>query len=187
MAEKPTSLPLWSLILAIVSYFCFPIILAIVAIILGFMGRKRAKEQGGSTGMATAGIVLGFLNIIIYAIVLVALIAGGVGIFSMFKGQADIAPDVKAASVAAESYGLSNNSYEGLTTAELADYGYVPSSTVTVEAVPINGGSGYCVEGYKNGDPGTKIHMPVLAGEAVFTLTFDNSTYTYATGPCPRS
>jgi Domain of unknown function (DUF4190) len=49
--------------------------LAIVAIILGITGRKRARTTGGSTGMATAGLVLGILALVIMVAWTVAMVA----------------------------------------------------------------------------------------------------------------
>lgn len=59
-----TPLPVISLILGIVSIFTGPLF-ALAAIIIGVIGRKKAKELGQGTGMATAGIVLGIIAIVL--------------------------------------------------------------------------------------------------------------------------
>jgi hypothetical protein len=59
------------------SVFCglISIPLAIVAIFLGITGRKRARATGGSTGMATAGLVLGIIALAMIAVWTVAMVA----------------------------------------------------------------------------------------------------------------
>lgn len=63
-----------SLVLFCVWYLSIPC--AIIAIILGVMGRKK-----GGKGMATAGIVLGAIAIVLVVVVLI-LAAIGVGVLS---------------------------------------------------------------------------------------------------------
>jgi uncharacterized membrane protein len=56
-----------SMIAGIVSYVIAPLIGAIVAIITGHMAKREIREsngQLGGDGMATAGLVLGYLQII---------------------------------------------------------------------------------------------------------------------------
>lgn len=70
-----------SLILGIISLvlFCFwylSLPCAIIAIILGVMGRKK-----GGKGMATAGIVLGAIAIVLVVVILI-LAAVGIGVLS---------------------------------------------------------------------------------------------------------
>ena len=58
------------------------IILGIVAVILGFLGRGRVKRgEADNGGVATAGIILGFLGIIVSLVVI------AIGIWG-FKGPA---------------------------------------------------------------------------------------------------
>jgi hypothetical protein len=56
----------WALVLVNVSIFCCPYVAGILAIIFGVKGRQKA-EQGLATngGMATAGLVLGIIGIIV--------------------------------------------------------------------------------------------------------------------------
>lgn len=60
---------LWALITGILSFFCCGLILGIVAIVLGVQGRKAA-QMGTATngGMATAGMVLGIIGLIVNTI-----------------------------------------------------------------------------------------------------------------------
>jgi hypothetical protein len=60
------SMGTWALVLGIVSIFCCPYVAGILAIIFGVKGRQKA-EQGLATngGMATAGLVLGIIGIIV--------------------------------------------------------------------------------------------------------------------------
>lgn len=57
-----------SLVLGIVSFFCFAIVTGILAIIFGAV----AKNKGSKSPMATAGIVLGIIALVLYVISLVA-------------------------------------------------------------------------------------------------------------------
>ncbi len=56
-------------------------IAAIVGVILGAVARKKAKDAGEPTGMATAGMVLSIITLVISAIVVIATIAcvGAIG------------------------------------------------------------------------------------------------------------
>jgi len=63
-----SSLSLTSLIMAIVGWVLLPVVGAIIAVITGHMAKKEIREsQGllGGDGMATAGLILGYSNIII--------------------------------------------------------------------------------------------------------------------------
>ena len=57
-------LAVWSLVTGILSYVMCPILLGVAAIITGTMGRKAADEGlADNRGMATAGVILGWVNI----------------------------------------------------------------------------------------------------------------------------
>ena len=76
--EVPAAVPgkglaVTSMVCGIVSFFCFGIILGILAIIFGGV----AKSKGCKSGMATAGIVMGVVGIALYFITLFA--CGGLG------------------------------------------------------------------------------------------------------------
>ena len=71
-----------SLVSGILSWLIFPLIGAIVAIITGHMARKEIKASlGGQTGdgLAIAGLILGYTNIVIMclSLIFVLLIFGG--------------------------------------------------------------------------------------------------------------
>lgn len=52
---QPTKLPLWSFIFGLASFIqCLPLIGGVLALVFGFMGRKRAKQSDQGTGLATA-------------------------------------------------------------------------------------------------------------------------------------
>ena len=57
-----------AMVCGIVSFFCFGIILGVLAIIFGAV----AKNKGYRGGMATAGIVLGAIGLGLYLIMLIA-------------------------------------------------------------------------------------------------------------------
>lgn len=56
-----------SLVLGIVSIFCFAIITGTLAIVFS----RMAKSKGSQSGMATAGMVLGIIGIVAWALMLI--------------------------------------------------------------------------------------------------------------------
>ena len=62
-----------SLVLGIAGIFVFPVIPSILAVIFGSKARDeiRASSAVGGDGLATAGIVLGWVGIVLTALVLV--------------------------------------------------------------------------------------------------------------------
>ena len=66
-ATPGKGLAIASMVLGIVSFFCFGIICGILAIILGGV----AKSKGCKSGMATAGIVCGVVGLALYIITLI--------------------------------------------------------------------------------------------------------------------
>jgi hypothetical protein len=77
-----------SLIFGILSWICLGPIAAIVAIITGVIGRKKTYQRG----MATAGLWLGIINLVLSVIVAVAftvMAIVGVGLFSEATKQID--------------------------------------------------------------------------------------------------
>jgi hypothetical protein len=76
-APKTNGAALASLICGILG--CVPVLTSIAAIILGLVGIKKSREPGtGGKGLAIAGIVLGFIGILGWA----------VGGFAMYRGYA---------------------------------------------------------------------------------------------------
>ena len=59
-------LAVWSLVLGILSFTCFSILTAIPAVICGHQAQSKIKASGGTlsgTGMALAGLILGYIAI----------------------------------------------------------------------------------------------------------------------------
>lgn len=65
-----------SLVCGIIGFFVFGLILGIIALVLGFQVRKTAPRGTTSRGMATAGIVLGIVDLLGY--VLAMFVCGGI-------------------------------------------------------------------------------------------------------------
>lgn len=95
-AQSPpkNDLAVWSLITGILSYVFCPLVLGIAAIITGTMGRRAADEGlANNRGMATAGLILGWVNValavigIVFFFVAIAagLFAGGIGSFNEMR------------------------------------------------------------------------------------------------------
>ena len=67
-APKNSSLAIVSLVCGIVG-LCLPLLGGIVAVITGHMAKKEIRASGdtlGGNGMATAGLVLGYLELVVY-------------------------------------------------------------------------------------------------------------------------
>ena len=84
--QETNSLAIVSLIAGIASYFFLPVIGAIAAIITGGIAKRQIRESNGrlsGRGMATWGVVLGWINIgvgLLVACVIVLSVLGVLGI-----------------------------------------------------------------------------------------------------------
>lgn len=78
-----------SLVVAIISLFTLfgGVVLGIVAVVLGFLGRGRVKRgEATNGGVAMAGIILGFLSIIVSIAAFVIVGVFGVALFKEVGG-----------------------------------------------------------------------------------------------------
>jgi hypothetical protein len=68
-------LSVWSLVLGILSWVCLPIVAGIPAIVCGHLSLKRQKANAAlqGKGMAIAGLVLGYVSILLLIVLLPAL------------------------------------------------------------------------------------------------------------------
>ena len=67
-APKSSSLAIVSLVSGILG-LCLPLLGGIVAVITGHMAKKEIRASGGTlggNGLATAGLVLGYLEVVLY-------------------------------------------------------------------------------------------------------------------------
>lgn len=67
-----------SLVVGILSWFILPFVGGIIAVFSGIVARKEIKTSGGQftgDGMAIAGLVLGYSNIAVYALVFLCILA----------------------------------------------------------------------------------------------------------------
>jgi len=70
-----------SLVFGILAWFLLPVIGPIVAVVAGHMARaeiRRSNGQVGGGGMAMAGLVLGYLQLALFALAICAIIAIGI-------------------------------------------------------------------------------------------------------------
>lgn len=185
-----SSLPTVSLVLGICSIviFCIGVVLGAAAVITGIIGRGKAKRAGTGTGTATAGIITGAVGIVVWLVALILTLTSGAvfvrSLFGILEDQWVVAEQLDAASTAAGKYRATNGSYEGLSTERLSAFGYTPTSEVSVKAVPVSGGSAYCVSGYVRSEPGNVIHMPPDPFGQM-TMTINGREYAYSFGDCP--
>ncbi|HOE35194.1 MAG: DUF4190 domain-containing protein [Chloroflexi bacterium] len=94
--NNPNQLPVttspWSivsLISGISSYLVLPFLGGIIALITGYVARREIKSSNGAlsgSGMATAGLWLGWINIILCVIVGILIILLIVGLIAGFSG-----------------------------------------------------------------------------------------------------
>ncbi len=71
---QTSNLATFALILGILSWIFLPFVAAIGAVITGHIGRRQIRESNGQLtgeGLATAGLVLGYLNIALSLVLLV--------------------------------------------------------------------------------------------------------------------
>ena len=71
-AQRTSGYAIASLILGIAGFFVFPIVPSILAVVFGPTARDQVRREPtlGGAGLATAGIVLGWVGIALVAIVL---------------------------------------------------------------------------------------------------------------------
>jgi hypothetical protein len=68
------------MVCGIIGFFCIPILLPIAAIVLGHMARSRIRRSAGTSaggGMAIAGLVLGYLALVLQVLAIVFIVAVG--------------------------------------------------------------------------------------------------------------
>jgi Domain of unknown function (DUF4190) len=76
-AQRTSGKAIAALVLGIVSIFAFGFIAGLIAIILGVLARKEidADPSLGGRGLATAGLVLGIVGVVLWALVLFVWVA----------------------------------------------------------------------------------------------------------------
>ncbi|MFZ3071446.1 MAG: DUF4190 domain-containing protein [Anaerolineaceae bacterium] len=90
-SSQPQTTSPWaivSLVSGIASYIILPILGAVIAVITGYVAKneiKRSNGQIGGDGMATAGLVLGWVNLALGIIAVVLVILLVVGVISGFS------------------------------------------------------------------------------------------------------
>jgi len=93
MYRPPTnSLAVTSLVSGIVSWFLCPLVGAVVAVITGHMAHGQIKTSGESgAGMATAGLVLGYIHLAAWAVFLLfwLVVLGGLAVVGGIVGAAN--------------------------------------------------------------------------------------------------
>lgn len=75
-----------SLAAGIASWTVIPFIGAVVAIIAGHMAKKEIRESGnrvGGDGLATAGLIMGYANVVLWCFAIAALIAIMAGVLAL--------------------------------------------------------------------------------------------------------
>ena len=67
-----------SLIMGIAAFLVCPLVLGVLAIVFGYIGKRNIEDSGGTLGgeaFAVAGIILGWINLAIVAIVAIIILA----------------------------------------------------------------------------------------------------------------
>jgi hypothetical protein len=81
-----------ALILGILTFFCLGPLGALLAIIFGFLGLKKAKEINVGKGMSIAGIVLGAIGLVATVIFIIVLVVAGSTAKSNLNDIGGVAP-----------------------------------------------------------------------------------------------
>jgi hypothetical protein len=175
-----------SFICGLLSFLCVPVVLAIVAVVTGVMGRRRARAEGNPTGFATAGLVLGLINLFASGLGILLAVSMGVGLVSQINEQMTVVRELVPAAVAANAYQASRGTYAGLSTAALQPYGYSPSAGTQVIAKSSADGQEYCIQAMRDGDPSSLVHVPATAADRASGSALDigGDLAAYARGPC---
>jgi hypothetical protein len=90
-ARRTSTAAIISLVFGILSWTVLPVVGAIVAIVTGHVARgeiRRAPEAVEGNGLALAGLILGWANLllIVIAALLFVLFFGGVAVLAAFAG-----------------------------------------------------------------------------------------------------
>jgi hypothetical protein len=68
-AAKTNTMAILSLVFSLVSLFIIPILAAILGVIFGHVGKRQIRETGeGGDGLATAGLVIGYISLGLWVI-----------------------------------------------------------------------------------------------------------------------
>ena len=90
-ATPPTSTAATvSLVCGVLAYVFLPVIGAIIAVVAGHMARKEIRNSGGQiggSGMATAGLVLGYIQIALTVLTICAII--GIAFLSLLGSRVE--------------------------------------------------------------------------------------------------
>ena len=68
----------------IISLFCAGLILGILAIVFSLQGKRELREKGAPTGTATAGLILGIIGLVGWAILIIYEATIGFTMFNNF-------------------------------------------------------------------------------------------------------
>lgn len=122
-AKKKTSgFAIASLVLGIAAFTCLPVVSAILAIVFGAIAKGEIRRRGGElsgSGMATAGIVLGIVGLVIPLILAAVMVPIGVYyLWPKFEARGDLLKGVDAARA---YYVQHDESYRGISAEALSD------------------------------------------------------------------
>jgi hypothetical protein len=94
-AQKTSTLAIISLIAGIVGWTVLPLIGSLVAVITGHMAKAEIKEHAGSLGgdgLATAGLVLGYLSLALGLCICLIILAAVLFFIPIAASQSSIVP-----------------------------------------------------------------------------------------------
>ena len=87
---RSSAAAVWSLVLGILSFLCLGPLMGIPAIICGHTARANIRHSAGSltgSGMALAGLIMGYITTVVFIVVFVFGILGGIAIPSFMKAR----------------------------------------------------------------------------------------------------
>ena len=132
MEPRTDGKAIWSLVCGILSITCFWILTGIPAIILGHLSRSSIRNSMGrlkGEGMALAGLILGYISVVLLPVILIASIAIPSWLRSrQIANESTAVMNVRAITIAEESFKSSNNRYgdmQALISARLLDSSFI--------------------------------------------------------------
>lgn len=84
LLKKNNQMAIISLVSGILAWTILPVIGSLAAVICGHMARKQLATNPQETGgnLAVIGLILGYAQLVVFVLVLLVMIFGGIAIFS---------------------------------------------------------------------------------------------------------
>jgi hypothetical protein len=121
-------------------------------VIFGHVARRQIRRTGQrGKGLATAGLILGYLGLAVIATFVIALSVHTFQTQQTAGGDASVRSDLRTAANAEESYSTDGSGYSADRAALFpAPYGFLASTGNSI-VIGVDGSTGYCIVGTHSG------------------------------------